>query len=294
MTKYKTLSIKIALALSLLGCIVCVPCFLRTGLIFYALIIYFSLSLCAIAVIDIERHTHIFRLIYFIALCVAAVAIIYVILEKFGITERLTDFEAVKNYILSTKQWGWCIFILLTIFQVVVLPVPAALTILIGVAIYGAWISFILSYLGTMIGSLIAFALGKIFGRKLVSWLIGQENTDKYAKLLNEKGKLLFIAMLVLPAFPDDMLCIVAGITTMSYLSFTVICLFSRPIMIAFTCFLGDGTLIPFSGWGIPVWIGLIALTVGLLLVFSLNKHVLMKSQKTKHKKRAVNRIKAL
>lgn len=282
MTKYKALSIKIALTLTTLGCLICVPCFLKAGFIFYSLIAYFSLSVCALAIIDCEIHTHAFRIIYFAALCVAVVGMIYIILERYGITEKLTNFESVKGYILSTKQWGWIIFILLTVFQVVVLPIPAALTILIGVAIYGAWMSFVLSYIGTMIGSWIAFALGKIFGRRLVAWLIGQENTDKYAKLLNDKGKLIFIAMLVLPAFPDDMLCIVAGITTMSYLSFTVICLFSRPIMIAVTCFLGDGSLIPFDGWGIPIWIGIISLTISIILFFSLNKKLLMRTTSRK------------
>ena len=32
-----------------------------------------------------------------------------------------------------------------------------------------------------------------------------------------------------------------------------------RPLIIAAYCFLGNGSIIPFSGWGIPVWLAIIA-----------------------------------
>ena len=150
----------------------------------------------------------------------------------------------------------------------VVLPIPEAVTILLGVAIYGATWSFVLSVIGTIIGSLISFMLGKVFGRKLCNWMFGEENTEKYARILSEKGRFLFIIMLLFPAFPDDMLCMIAGITPMSYAYFTVICLITRPVMIGLTAYLGSG-VIPFSGWGIPIWIALVCLLFVMFVVIS-------------------------
>jgi len=75
--------------------------------------------------------------------------------------------------------------------------------------------------------------------------------------------------MLLFPMFPDDILCMVAGITDMSYKFFIVTVALTRPVMIAATCFLGSGEIIPFTGWGIPVWIGLFLLGVGLFFVFN-------------------------
>ncbi|MDE6293638.1 MAG: hypothetical protein K2L88_03335, partial [Clostridiales bacterium] len=69
----------------------------------------------------------------------------------------------------------------------------------------------------------------------------------------------VFIIMLLCPAFTYDMLCMIACITTMSYTYFTVICLVTRPVMIGLTAYLGSG-VIPFSGWGIPVWISIACL----------------------------------
>ena len=77
------------------------------------------------------------------------------------------------------------------------------------------------------------------------------------------------------------MLCLVAGISSMSYKYFiTVICL-TRPIMIAFYSFFGSGSIIPFSGWGIPVWIALFCLAfVAFLLLNKLKKHLFTKRKR--------------
>ena len=40
-----------------------------------------------------------------------------------------------------------------------------------------------------------------------------------------------------------------------------------RPIIIALYCYLGTGSIIPFSGWGIPVWIAIFAVCVVLAVL---------------------------
>lgn len=37
-----------------------------------------------------------------------------------------------------------------------------------------------------------------------------------------------------------------------------------RPLIIAAYCYLGNGSLIPFSGWGIPVWIAIFVVCIAL------------------------------
>lgn len=215
-----------------------------------------------------EKYKRLARFTAVIAVVTATVVVFYVIYYETGLSEKFSDFDALTAYIRDSGFLGIAIFIGLTVFQVVVLPIPEAVTILLGVAIYGATWSFVLSVIGTVIGALISFMLGKIFGRKLCYWMFGEESTDKYAKILCEKGRFLFIVMLLFPAFPDDMLCMIAGITTMSYAYFTVIVLLTRPFMIGLTAYLGSGA-IPFSGWGIPVWIALVCLMFVALVVIS-------------------------
>lgn len=200
----------------------------------------------------------------------------YIIAEQVGWIKYLEDFDAIRDFILGTKQWGVITFLLLTVFQVVILPIPSAVTILIGVAIYGPLISFGLSLLGTYIGSVICFWLGKKFGRKLVAWMVGKESAEKYADMLNDKGKWIFALMLLFPFFPDDTLCLAAGTTSMSWKFFLISMLLTRPAIIAFTSFFGSGEIIPYRGWGIPVWIGIFVLCIALLVIAAKLKNKLM------------------
>ena len=74
--------------------------------------------------------------------------------------------------------------------------------------------------------------------------------------------------------FPDDMMCMIAGITTMTYGYFTLVCLLTRPVMIGITAYLGSG-MIPFEGWGIPVWIAIVcALFVALIMAYCIKSRI--------------------
>lgn len=242
--------------------------FLERGAIYYTAVTLFFVSAVAYSAVDGDKFPHVSRTI-FVAAALSVFAVgCYIIYLTTGLSEKFNDFEALKSFILDSGFWGATVFIGITIFQVVVLPIPEAVTILLGVAIYGATWSFVLSVIGTIIGSLISFMLGKVFGRRLCNWMFGEENTEKYAKILGEKGRFLFIIMLLFPAFPDDMLCMIAGITSMSYGYFTIVCLLTRPVMIGITAYLGSG-VIPFDGWGIPVWIAIACLMFVAFVVIS-------------------------
>lgn len=254
----KTVLIKVGVGATCAAMIVLCAMFIyaRSKPTYYISVVLLAVCAVAYCALDGEKNPHASRTVL-VATVVAAIVIgSYVLYYETGLSEKFSDFDALKAYIRGSGFWGALVFIGLTVFQVVVLPIPEAVTILLGVAIYGATWSFILSVIGTIIGSLISFMLGKVFGRKLCNWMFGAENTEKYARIVSEKGKFLFIIMLLFPAFPDDMLCMIAGITTMSYAYFTMICLITRPVMIGLTAYLGSG-IIPFSGWGIPVWIAL-------------------------------------
>ncbi|MBE5731172.1 MAG: TVP38/TMEM64 family protein [Clostridiales bacterium] len=229
-----------------------------------------------------SKYKTVFRITTVVIIFSIIMVVAYMIADKYGWLTYLKDFDAIRSFILSTEQWGVITFLVLTVMQVIFLPIPAAVTILIGVAIYGPLVSFLLSLLGTYIGSIICFWLGKGFGKKLVDWMIGKENSEKYAKMLNEKGKWVFVLMLLFPFFPDDTLCLVAGATAMSWKFFLLSMIFARPAVIAFTSFFGSGSIIPYSGWGIPVWIGIFILSLVLIVVATKLKNKLTNSSKKK------------
>lgn len=200
------------------------------------------------------------------------IILIFAILNSFGIFEKLSDMEKIRELVINSGSFGYLVFCIIIIIQVVILPVPSFIFYLVGTAIYGAPLAFFLSYISTVIGSCINFWIGSFFGKTVVTWCIGEELTEKYRHLLNSKGYLLFIIMQILPFFPDDILCMIIGMSSMPFLFFLIIMILVKPIYIGAVCFLGTGDIIPFSGWGIPVWICIIVGIVIIYIVYTKNQ----------------------
>lgn len=193
---------------------------------------------------------------------------LFFVLNLFGLFDSLKDLEKIKKLILDWGAYGYIVYVFLQLLQVIVLPAPGFIFYLAGTAIYGPWIAFFVSYLSVVLGSVIAFYIGRLFGKPVVYWCVGKDATEKYIDLLGNKGNVLFAIMQLLPFFPDDILCMVAGLTKMSFKFFFVVILLIRPIYIAAVCFFGTGDLIPFSGWGIPVWIGIFLVCAAAFLLY--------------------------
>lgn len=232
--------------------------------LYYCAICLFSCILVASVAIN-NVQSPVYKFLTLLNIVAALVLVTYIALYYSGVLEKINNVEELRKFVKESGQWGILVLFGLTLLQVVVLPIPAAVTILIGVLMYGSTVSFIVSTLGTIAGSIICFLLGKFFGYRVVAWIIGDEKAKKYADFINEKGKIPFIVMLLFPFFPDDILCMAAGLTKMTFKFFIITVVLTRPVMIAFVSYFGTGDIIPFSGWGIPVWIGMFVFAVTLL-----------------------------
>ena len=114
--------------------------------------------------------------------------------------------------------------------------------------------SFLYSYIGIMIGSLLAFGLGKWLGRRYVNWIVGsKEKVDEWLEKFKGKSNVILFFMFLLPGFPDDLLCSLAGVTSLGWSGFTLMQLPCRAVAIGATLLLLSGEVIPYHGWGIAV-----------------------------------------
>lgn len=180
--------------------------------------------------------------------------------------------ERIVEIINSSGSFGKIVYILLQVLQVVVLPLPAVIFYIPGAMIWGPLTATILASIGVLTGCIISFFVGRIFGKKVAIWIIGKEQTEKYCEILGKNGKFPFVMMQILPFFPDDILCIIAGLSSMSFTFFIISMTIIRPIIIAIYCFFGSGVIIPFSGWGIPVWIAIFAVIIVLSVLYFKNR----------------------
>ncbi len=206
-----------------------------------------------------------------IAIMVAILLTTVVILNySVGLNELDSDqakVEKIREIILSAGGWAMAVYVLVQILQVVILPLPALVCYVPGTYIWNWWIATLLASAGVLIGTVICYVLGRFFGRRIVEWIAGKETTDKYADYLGKRGKLIFVMMQILPFFPDDILCMIAGLTKMSFPFFLASMILIRPAIIAVYCTMGGGQLIPFSGWGIPVWIAIMIVCITLAVL---------------------------
>ncbi len=208
----------------------------------------------------------------FVLVCCAFVLIlVFALMSRFGGLEKYpTDGEKIEHVtelIKQTGSWGMAAYVLLQVLQVVILPIPALVCYVPGSVIWGPGYATLLASLGVLLGSVICYLIGKFFGKKVVIWIAGKENTEKYVSILGKRGKVIFILMQILPFFPDDILCLVAGLTSINFPFFILTIAIIRPCVIAVYCYLGSGSLIPFSGWGIFVWIAIIVVCIVLAVL---------------------------
>ncbi|MBR1985066.1 MAG: TVP38/TMEM64 family protein [Clostridia bacterium] len=193
---------------------------------------------------------------------------IYFILKHTGWIGKFNNIHELKTLILSAGFWSYTVFVVLQFLQVTILPLPAFATTIVGVILFGPFIAFLLSTLSIILGSIFAFFLGKTFGIKLLYWAIGKEKTLAMQSKL-EQGKYIFFLMMLFPFFPDDILCMLAGVINMDFKFFLITNFITRPISLFCLCFVSTGIIIPFHSWGIVVWI-LLAIILISIFVFSI------------------------
>lgn len=198
----------------------------------------------------------IYKFFLLIISCVTLCIIVLYLLKVTGFFEKIDSVEAFRQYVASFGVWTSIVFVVFQFLQVVVLPIPSFITVGAGVLLFGPFIGSVLSCIGIIAGSLTAFFLGKKFGYNLVKWLVGKTNLDKTLLAIKGKDKVIFTFMFLFPFFPDDVLCFVAGITTISPLFFVVMIVVVRVICVFTSSYSMNNSLIPYNTWwGIMLWI---------------------------------------
>ncbi|MGP6140190.1 TVP38/TMEM64 family protein [Jeotgalibaca sp. A127] len=148
---------------------------------------------------------------------------------QIGYNEILSGTQAL---IFRMGILGPIIFILLQMSQVIYPIVPGGIILIIAPLLFGNLWGFILSFIGVTLGSIANFFLARRFGKTFVRAFVQEETYQKYYAILT-KGKRFDIFLGVafaFPGFPDDFLCMLAGITAMTFNRFMKIYLWTKPL----------------------------------------------------------------
>lgn len=234
----------------------------RTLLVSLVMGLMFIVMLCSLIFYILEFKS-LYRLAICLIVCLLILSGIFFAVCATGFIKDMTSIEALREYIESSGNWAVWVFILFQFLQVVILPIPSTVTVMAGVALFGPLKCSIFSFIGIFIGSVLAFGIGRWLGYKVVSWIVGKEDLDKWLKKIKGKDYLILSIMFLLPLFPDDVLCFIAGLSSMTWGYFLVMIFVTRALSITLSAYSFD--TIPFTTWwGILCWALIISAVVAL------------------------------
>ena len=203
-------------------------------------------------------------------LYIAAVLLLgYFVLQKSGLFGKIDSKEKLQEYIENSGGIAEIVFVVINFLQVTIIPIPSSITTTVGAVIFdGIWKPLYLTVSGILVGSMFAFFLGRVFGVRFANWLVGEKTIAKYKKITKGRDKIVLFYMFLFPFFPDDFLCILAGMTDFTYLGFFVMQVFCRTIGVLGTILMAKGVFsIPLQGWWLLLWGVLIAGVIVLLIL---------------------------
>ncbi len=125
----------------------------------------------------------------------------------------LYDVDALRNFIQSFGILAPVVLILIQISQVIIAPIPGPAVGAAAGYTFGVFWGTVYGFIGLAIGSTIAILLAKKYGRPMVEKIVSDEKMEEFDHLTEEHGFLPFLLLFLLPGFPDDAICFIAGLT---------------------------------------------------------------------------------
>ena len=196
-------------------------------------------------------------------LVLAALAVIVLVMYRTGFFAAMRTKDGLAQYISATAPWSHLVYFLIQLASVIVAPIPSNITAAVGAVLFGLWPSFLLTWAAVAAGSALVFLLARALGQKFADQFVSQKLSDKYLDVIRRKRDVFLALAFLFPFFPDDLLCILAGLTDISFRRFFILVLLTRPWGLLVACAVGSSTL------SIPLW-GMALLGAAGLVLFLL------------------------
>lgn len=175
--------------------------------------------------------------------------------------------EAVINTMQQAGIWGPAILGTLFVLQVFLAFIPGQALMIASGFLYGFWGGFLISWLSLVAGGEIAFILARRYGRSFAERWIAPAILARWDQTAKGQGIAFFAITLVMPLVPNDAMCYVAGLGSISRLRFSIANLLGRGLACTITSALGAfGGNIPVQGWIILIVLFVIVGLVWMIL----------------------------
>lgn len=111
-------------------------------------------------------------------------------------------------------------FVVLQTVQVVLAPIPGQTLAGVGGYLFGTLWGAVYSMVGVVLGSAVVFLATRRFGRPYVERVVDPSALTRWDEFVDRAGVPGLFVLFLLPTFPDDVLCFVAGLTDVRFRTF--------------------------------------------------------------------------
>lgn len=155
-----------------------------------------------------------------------------------------------RGQIRATGRIAPLVFVALQTVQVIFAPIPGQVLGTVGGYLFGSVAGTAYSMLGVTLGSSVVFLTGKRYGRPFVSRVVTDDALDRFDSFVDEYGTVGLFVVFLLPTFPDDAICLVAGLSEIRFRSFLALLVVGRTPAFFGTAFAGtalaEGRIVQF------------------------------------------------
>jgi uncharacterized membrane protein YdjX (TVP38/TMEM64 family) len=165
-----------------------------------------------------------------------------------------SDRDAVAVSMQNAGILGPVVLFILFVLQVFLAFIPGQALMVACGYLYGFWGGFLLSWLSLVVGGEAAYILARKFGRLFAERWISPEVLSRWDSAAKGQGIAFFAVTLVMPLVPNDAMCYVAGLGTISHRRFVIANMLGRGMACVITSAAGAfGGNIPWQGWALLV-----------------------------------------
>jgi uncharacterized membrane protein YdjX (TVP38/TMEM64 family) len=177
--------------------------------------------------------------------------------------------EAITASMQYAGLWGPVVLFILFVLQVFLAFIPGQALMVACGYLYGFWGGFLISWLSLVLGGEIAYVLARNYGRPFAEKWISPTVLERWNKAAAGQGIAFFAISLVMPLVPNDAMCYVAGLGTISRIRFSIANFLGRGMACIITSGAGAfGGNLSWQGWATLIAIFVI---VGIVWQFAKN-----------------------
>lgn len=173
-----------------------------------------------------SRKPHVITLI--ISGVVLAVIIALTVIFWQPLSELFGSPERAREAIAQAGPGGPVVFILMQLAQVLFAPIPGQVTGFLGGFLFGPFLGTLYTMIGAALGFTLIFVLARKLGRPFVEYFVDEKLLRKFDYIAESRGTFVLFLIFLLPAFPDDVICYIAGLTNIKIRTLVLISLAGR------------------------------------------------------------------